>query len=275
VLRLWRDRYVAAMRPQGVAVVRRRAGRKALDLKDTIVCEPAEEEISWAAPLAALREFLARPATTEGDLSVVLSNHFARFLIVPWNGEISNSEELQNYAAACFEDVYGEATATWEIRVSSEKTGKPRIACALDRGLINGLQEAVAGSKLRLVSVQPYLMTAFNLLSRPFRESDFVFVLAEAGRACFVASSGNAWRAVRTTAAPDDPELMAAFIEREVNLADFGEDASPAIYIHAPHRPGLSVPPVRGATPRTLELKPIEGFSPVTDGQYAMALAAA
>jgi hypothetical protein len=263
------------MRPQGIAAVRRRGGRKALDLKETIACEPAEEEISWAPALAALREFLARPATTEGDLSVVLSNHFARFLIVPWNGEIATTEELQNYATACFEDVYGEATGAWEIRVSPERSGRPRIACALDRGLINGLQEAVAGSKLRLVSVQPYLMAAFNLLSGPFRDRDFVFVLAEAGRACFVAASGKAWRAVRTTAAPDDPELMAAFIEREVNLADFGEDASPAIYIHAPHRPGLTVPAVRGATPRTLELKAIEGFSPMTDGQYAMALAAA
>ena len=277
MLRLWRDRYCVALRPDGVELVRRRHGpQTAIDLKEAAACAPAAEGPAWGPPLIALKELLARPRIGAGDLSVVLSNHFARFLIVPWNGELANAVELQNYALACYENVFGEAAAAWEVRVSPERAEAPRIACAFDRTLLEGLNEAVAGSKLRLASVQPYLMVAYNRVSKAFRSKDFVFLLAEEGRACLLAASGSLWRSVRSTPLPiADPLAMAGFIEREVHLADLDEEHVPAIYIHAPQRSAVVVPSVRGVQPNLVQLKPVTGFSPLTDGQFAMAATAA
>ncbi len=268
-----RDRYCVALRPNGVALVRRRRGTAALDLKGFLACNPAAEGPPWGPAVEALKRFAARPETTPGDLWVVLSNHFVRFQLVPWNGELASVEELQNFAVAAFENVFGEKAATWDVRLSPEKAGAPRIASAVDRALLDALRDAVAGTNLSLISVQPYLMAAFNALAKPFRNRDFIFLLAEPGRASLLAAVDQHWRSVRTGAMENGPEAMAALIEREIHLSQL-DDKVPAILVHAPHHSGLLLNPIGGVAPRVLEVRAMPGFSPVSDGQYAMAAAA-
>lgn len=267
-----RDRYCVALRPDGVALLRRRRGTPAVDLKGFIACAPAEEGPAWGPAVETLKRFAARPETSPGDLWVVLSNNFVRFQLLPWNGELASAEEMQNFAVAAFENVYGETAAAWEVRVSPEKAGAPRIASAVDRALPDALKEAVSGTNLRLVSAQPYLMTAFNALTKPFRSRDFIFLLVEPGRAGLLAAVDQQWRSVRTVGMEDGAEAMAALIEREIHLSQL-DDNVPAILVHAPHRTGLLINPVGGVAPRVLELKAAPGFSPVADTQYAMAAA--
>ncbi len=276
MLRLLRDRYCAALRPDGVAVVRRRRGpAPALDLKEAIACAPAAEGPAWAPPVAALKEFLARPTTGAGELWVVLSSHFARFMVIPWNDGLASPEELQAYAAAEFENVFGEAASAWDIRVSPEKPGARRVACAVDRALLEALDQAVAGTRLRLASVQPHLMACYNALAPRVQGPDFVFLVSEGDRASLLAVSASQWWAVRSAPAPDHPAAIAALVEREIHLSDLGGEGAPEIYVHAPQRAGLLLPAVKGKAPRILELRPMAGYSPVTDGRFAMAAAAA
>jgi hypothetical protein len=276
VLLSLRDRYCAALRPDGVAVVRRARGlRPALNLKEFLECVPAQEGPAWAPAVAALKEFLARPEAGPGDLSVVLSSHFARFLLVPWNAELATPDELQAFAAAAFENVYGEAAAGWDIRVSPERPGSPRIACAVDRDLLMALEAATAGSRQRLASVQPYLMACYNALAGRMAQGEFLFLLSEGDRASLLAASREEWRAVRAVPAPDHPSALASLAEREIHLSDLGGEAGPEVYVHAPMRAGMVLPTVAGKAPRILELKAMAGFSPITDGRFAMAVAAA
>ncbi|HSD59422.1 MAG TPA: hypothetical protein VLC55_01030 [Burkholderiales bacterium] len=277
MLPLLRDRYCAALRPDGVAIVRRRRGlAPALDLKEAVACAPAAEGPAWAPAVAALSEFLARPATGPGDLWVVLSSHFARFMVIPWNDELASPEELQAYAAAVYENVFGEAaSAAWDIRTSPERPGTQRIACAVDRALLEALDQAVAGTRVRLASVQPHLMACYNALAPNLRGRDFVFLVSEGDRASLLAAAASQWRAVRSAPAPDHPAAIAALVEREINLSDLGSETAPEVYIHAPQRAGLVLPAVKGKAPRVLELKSMSGFSPITDGRFAMAAAAA
>lgn len=272
---LWRDRYCAALRPDGLAVVRRRRGlAPALDLKQAMDLGPAEGP-AWTAPVAALKDFLARPEAGPGDLCVVLSSHLARFLLVPWNADLSTPDELQAFAAAAFENVYGEAATGWDIRVSPERAGSPRIACAVDRELLAALEQATAGSRQRLHSVQPYLMACYNALASRMGQGDFLFLVSEGDRASLLAASRQEWRAVRAVPAPDHPAALASLAEREIHLSDLGGETGPEIFVHAPLRAGLVLPAVKGKAPRILELKPMAGFSPITDGRFAMAVAAA
>jgi hypothetical protein len=276
VLRLFRDRYCAALRPDGLALVRRRRGPvPALDLKHAEDFAAPGEGPPWAPAVAALKAFLARPEAGPGELWVVLSGHFARFLLVPWNADLATPDELQAYAGAAFENVYGEAAAAWEIRISPEKPGAPRIACAVDRELLAALDQAAAGSRQRLVSVQPYLMVCYNALAGRMHHGDFLFLVSEGDRASLLAASRHQWRAVRSAPAPDHPAALASLAEREIHLSDLGGEAAPEIYIHAPQRPAMVLPAVKGKAPRVLELKAMTGFSPISDGRFAMAVAAA
>jgi hypothetical protein len=127
---------------------------------------------------------------------------------------------------------------------------------------------------LRLVSAQPYLMAAFNRLSKPFRGRDFCFVLAEPGRVCILAAVGGQWRTVRSHAINDEAEIS-PLVERELRLLETGDGPLPPLYFHAPGFGHLRLPLVNGMAPHALDLPASIGFSPVADHAYAKALAGA
>jgi hypothetical protein len=208
-----------------------------------------------------------------------LSNHFVRYLLVPWNALIASEEEFRNYAACAFEEVYGEACAQWEVSVSAERSGTPRLAAAIDRQLLDAVRAAAAGTGLRLTSVQPYLMAAFNRVARPRQRDDFIFMLVEAGRVCILVAQGGKWRHVSAMAAPDDPAALSALLAREIQLADLQGEFVPPVMVHAAHLRGLTLAPVLGAPPVVLEARPMagraqsSGAAGVQDAALAAALA--
>jgi hypothetical protein len=269
-----RDRYCAVLRPDRVDLVRRLRGYKSpIDLKQSVPVEPAAEDAPWAAPVSTLQGVIAGTATASGDLTVVLSNHFVRYVIVPWDDKVGSAEEYQRYARIAFENVFGEAARSWMIRVSAERIGAPRLASAIDAELDAALQQ-VGGSKLKLVSIQPYLMAAFNRLGESFRKSNFFFLLAEPGRACVLAAVGGAWRLVRNHAAADDASIS-QLVERELRLLETSAGPVPRLYVHAPGFRQLRLPIVNGVAPRVLALPAMPGVVPDADGGLSMALAAA
>lgn len=272
---LLRDRYCAVLRPDRVDLVRRLRGYKSpIDLKQSVPVEPAAaEDAPWLAPVSTLQGVIAGTAVASGDLTVVLSNHFVRYVIVPWDDKVGSTEEYQRYARIAFENVFGEAARSWMIRVSAERMGAPRLASAIDAELDTALQQ-VGGSKLKLVSIQPYLMAAFNRLGDSFRKRNFFFLLAEPGRACVLAAVGGAWRLVRNHAAADEASIS-QLVERELRLLETSAGPVPRLYVHAPGFRQLKLPIVNGVAPRVLALPAMPGVAPDTDGALSMALAAA
>ena len=269
-----RDRYCAALRPDRVDLVRRLRGYKSpIDLKQSVPLEPAVDDAPWLAAIATLQGMIAGAAVASGELTVVLSNHFVRYLVVPWDDKVGSTEEYQRYARIAFENVFGETARSWMIHVSPERMGAPRLASAIDAELDTALQQ-VGGSKLKLVSIQPYLMAAFNRLGDSFRKRNFFFLLAEPGRACVLAAAGGAWRMVRNHAAADDASIS-QLVERELRLLETGAGPVPRLYVHAPGFRQLKLPIVNGVAPRVLALPAMPGFVPDTDGARSMALAAA
>ncbi len=193
---LLRDRYCAVLRPDRVDLIRLKRGFKpVLDLKQSVPVAAGTEGAPWLPAVAALREMIAGDAVARGDLTVVLSNHFVRYLLVPWDEQVGSIAEYEGYARIAFEDVFGETARAWTYASRRSAIGAPRLAGAIDGELP---QRAAAGrrrDKLQLISVQPYLMAAFNRLGESFRKRDFFFLLAEPGRACVLAAVGGHWRA--------------------------------------------------------------------------------
>lgn len=270
-----RDRYTAGFCPDRVVFARRRRGLgRVVDLKHIEPCPPEEPGApSWLEPLNALERVVKRADVHSGGLTVVLSNHFVRYLLIPWNDEIASREEFDNYARACFENVFGQGAQSWDVRVAPGKAGAPRLGCAIDRELLGALRHTVGASALRLNSIQPYLMAAYNRLSWHFARRDFVFLLVEQGRACVLAAMAERWLSVRS-AAVADAEGVTALLEREMQLLDVATGQPPQVFVHAPDVGKLKLPRFNEAKPQFLVFAPLEGFVPEQEGAFSMALAA-
>lgn len=273
-----RDHYVAVLAPGYVTLVRRRRGLHGeCDLKAdqpvaTVDGGPLAASLAAADALAVL---LDRPEVGHGDLSIVLSNHFVRYQIVPWSDAVGTPDELIALARIGFEQVYGSEAAQWQIEVAPEAAGKPRLAAAVSLALIDRLRTVAATSRLRLRAVQPYLVAAFNRLAEPRRRQDVLFVLAEPARACLLIAVGGQWRGVRVSASEDTPEALAALIERECQLLGLSDETTPEILVHAPQRARMPLPTIGGVVPRTVAMGIPPALAPVADAQLAMAMTVA
>lgn len=264
---LSRDRFVAVLGASGVGLGQRR-GSETLWLGSVGFID--EGFHAWAVALETLDRLLGEHASAGAQLSVVISGHFSRFCLVPWSEQISSPGELLGFAQLCFEDLYGAPTQPWNMVLSAEPAGYDRIAAALPQDLLDRLRALVSGRGLKLRSVQPYLMAAFNHFDKSFDGGDFLFVVAEPVRSVLLLAREGRWASVRSVGCGDSDAALAALIGRERQLQASSSERPLNLYLHAPARLD-SQPDVPGVQLRTLE----EDRAPVRDGLYAMSRAVA
>lgn len=210
----WGESVRAALCPDRVAFVRMRHGWPGM-LEGRVATHAVTEsgEPTWTAAVAELGAGLSAIGQHNTRVTVVLSNHFVRYLLVPWNDALAGEAEELAHARHCFSQVYGAATDAWDIRLSAEPGGA-QVACAVDRELLARLEQAVAATGRRLYSVQPYLMAAFNHLRRELADPLVWFVLAERGNICLAALRDGQWNSLLNVQADDGwahglPQLLA------------------------------------------------------------------
>jgi len=158
------------------------------------------------------------------DVTVVLSNHFARYTIVPPQADATAQEELA-LARFQFAKIHGERARGWEVRISRAGDG-PRLACAIDASLLERLKACFPkGGKARLASVQPALMAAYNAARKRIPREGAWLLLAEPGRSCLARVAAKGWGSVHNGPETDWERQ----IERERNRA--GGEALPALVL--------------------------------------------
>ena len=105
-----RERVIITLSPRHVVLERFGRGlRPALMDRKALVCVDAREGANWHPAVEALREALAHPNVGSGAATVVLSNHFVRYLLLPWNADLVSGQEELAFAGARFQQVFGEA----------------------------------------------------------------------------------------------------------------------------------------------------------------------
>ena len=149
--------------------------------------------------------------------------------------------------------------------LSAEPAGYDRIATALPQDLLERLRALVSARGLRLRSVQPYLMAAFNHFDKSFEAGDFLFVVAEPVRSVLLLAREGRWTSVRSVGCSDSDAALTALIGRENQLQASTSERPLKVYLHAPAR-NDSHPDVPGVHLRTLE----EGRTSVRDSLYVM-----
>jgi hypothetical protein len=163
---------------------------------------PPEEPQPWQG---ALEDFARRIAALRRrvHVTVVLSNHFVRYAVLPaQDGALTPEEEL---ALARFHltKIHGDRVKGWEVRVCD------RLACAIDAALLEGIKNAFPSKgKPRLISVQPRLMAAYNAARRRIPREGAWLVLAERGRTCLARVAAKGWASVHNGREVDADELL-------------------------------------------------------------------
>jgi hypothetical protein len=278
VLRLWRDRVRIVLCPDRVITVHCKGG-----LRPHIVAKQVHRysgsEPGWQAALPVLQTALENPDWRNADATLIISNHFVRFLLLPWNDVSLNDAEKLSLLQHRFAEVYGEASATWEMRLSEGTFGSPSLASAVDLRLLEQLKGIFNASPLRLKSIQPYLMTAFNVCRRELGKEAAWFVLAEQGVFCVGSLDQGQWQSIRLRQTGNNDlterdwfdEAMLV-LEREMLLAD-KEINSSKVFVYAPEVPEL--PTIKRGLLAIHPLRPdtYANLSPGEMNIYAMAVA--
>jgi hypothetical protein len=196
----------------------------------TIGGEAGQAKANWTGAVDTLREAMTNAnvmgrARARADATVVLSNHFVRYLVIPWSAQLVKPAEELNYARMRFGQIFGDAASEWVVNLSTAPAGVPRMAAAVDRALIEEVRTALSGSKLNLVSIQPALMSQFNAWHRQIGDNAWL-VLAERGRVLIAWIRAGQWCSVRARRINGDTIPLAQWIEQEKLLLE--ADAAPS-----------------------------------------------
>ena len=218
--RLSRSQLRIALTPTSVVLVRTEGWlNPRVSGSQTFVVEPQPGARPWEATVSALVRALPLFSKPGEPITLVLSNHFCHYLMLPALPTLASEEEDAAFARHTFREIYGETMDGWTIRVSGDSPAQPRLAAAIDANLLLALQRSVGEAKLKLRSVQPYLMAAFNAWHKELGRAPVWFALYEPGRLCISLCTHEGVRSVRAAPANDEWRIeLPMLMQREANL---------------------------------------------------------
>ena len=276
MLRSWRERLLIGFSPSELTLVRMKGlVRPRVTAKHTAPCDSTFGPEPWHGAAASLKDATERLRGEAQDVTVVLSNHFVRYALVPWNDALAGAAEELAFARHCFSKIHGERSKSWTLSVSEESAGMPRLAGAIDTALLEAVRNCFPTSgKARLVSMQPYLMAAFNCWRDSLAKTGAWLLIAEPERACLALYGKGRWQAVlNTRGIYGAPEEWVTLLDRERHRIVEGDPVT-TVLVHAAHSNAARWPQIGEWKFERLSLTPLDGYLPLNDGRYTMALAA-
>ncbi|MGE5320340.1 MAG: hypothetical protein ACM3KD_09180 [Hyphomicrobiaceae bacterium] len=187
----------------------------------SVPCAPQAGAPAWRGALQELETALPGYAERGLPATLILSNRFVRYAIVPWRPELADADEELAFARHCFAKTYGDGGPQWELRVSQESGAHPRLACAVDTELLDALRAVFGRTRIPLRSIQPHLMAAFNAFRGTLRRRSAWFALLEPGNLCLVLLRQGHWQGLRSVRIGDAWQAeLPLILEREAYLSD-------------------------------------------------------
>ncbi len=150
------------------------------------------------------------------QLNVVLADSFVKYMLLPFNPALKTDEQWLALARHRLAPVYGAQAAEWEVKLTATAPRGARLACAIERKLVAALAERSVAARTDLVSVQPFLVAAFNRIRDLAGAGSCWLVVEEPGRLTLAYLQKGAWIAVRSRRVDERWRmLLPEIIERE------------------------------------------------------------
>lgn len=271
---LWRDQVRIVLCPDRLIAVRLGRGLRRKVLAKQVFSFP-DEGADWKIALSMLAVVLKQASWQNADTVIILSSRFANYQLLPWSEAILNQAERQALARHIYTQIYGEYAASLELRISDGSFGTGSVVVGVERELIGGIEEVFNGTSLKLVSVQPYLMSAFNGWRRKLSRDAQWFALVEPGMICAALLHQGGWQSLRVKQVSQNwLEQLRLTLHRE-RISDGAAKNAKRVFIYMTDDQEIKLPDDADWSFNRLQLSPVPGFSPVRDGLYGMALAGA
>jgi hypothetical protein len=196
----WFDRTHVLIRPDEVRVVRRAGLSGKLDPSALAVASLAGAGHAgepWRASVERLATALAQSGA-RGPVTAVVSDHFVRYALIPWNARLVADTERVAFAKLHFHEVYGGLADTWDISIDQQPAGQAWFACALDRGLFQALRDACTRHGARLAAVVPALAERINRHRSALKGATFCVASIEPRRMTLAFHGAEGWQSVRS-----------------------------------------------------------------------------
>jgi len=175
---------------------------------------------AWTPAVEALR---AQMKALKGrEAAIILADSLVRYALLPWSDTLKTHEQWLGLARHRFCAIHGPQAAEWDIKFAETAPAGPRLACSADRGMVEAIGTGATDAGVTLVSVQPYLVTAFNRV-REMTGGSCWLVVEEPGRLTLALFLKGVWVAIRSRRADERwrrvlPEILsreAAFLGLE------------------------------------------------------------
>jgi hypothetical protein len=191
-------------------------GRAALADRDGQV-EAEDAAAGWAGSLAALARLLAE-RRSKGVASVVLSQHFVRFFLLPAPAAWLRRKEMQAWLAEQLRTSL-DGGEGWRLLWQSPTPGRPVLVCATEHALLDALRDLLSDAGIKLDHLQPWLAVAYNRRESILRRVTGWYALMEPGVASLMRLEQGQVTALRQRQLGPDPVAdLRGMVARETLL---------------------------------------------------------
>ncbi len=222
MLPLLRDRLRIVLAPEQVTVVRLSWGWKPKELfnKSLPCVSSANGQLPWQPALDVLQQLLRQSGAANANATVLISNHFVRYQLIDMQSDLGSLEEEEGFVRFSFTETYGTEVERWSLRWTEGLDQASQVASAVDQALIDQIKKTLNAHGARLVSLQPYLMAAFNHVRKVIGALPCGFVLVESGRACVGLLRDGHWQSIRSFRIEADwSSVLPNILERELKIS--------------------------------------------------------
>jgi hypothetical protein len=230
---LWRDEVGIFVGPSKIVLARMRRGirPKCIAEQGIPVAESADGD--WSPALDTLGEQLDNEMWQDANLRVVVSDHWARFAVVPWSPELSKDAERITHAKMILTSTYGEMIDQWTTCLSDSPPNSPAIVSAIPTELLDQLEQIVATRKLRIVSLQPHLIVSYNSWREYLPDATAWFASIDDGSLSAMHLTNGRCDKIRSVRISDDWTVEIRRIQTMGRLAQ-NRTAEGRVYVDAP-----------------------------------------
>ena len=159
---LWRDEVGIFVGPGKVVLARMQRGIRPRCTAEQGISVDNAIPSEWRPALEALDEQLKNKLWQGARVRVVVSDHWARYAVIPWSSRLTRDSERLAHARLVLSNTYGDLIEEWTLCMSQSKPNEPAIVSAIPRDLLRDLNDLLPPRNLQLKSVQPHLIVAYN-----------------------------------------------------------------------------------------------------------------
>ena len=186
---LWRKQLRISLAPDRLVL-------RANKARTSTVPVQVNPDSEWRGAVDALGALLAEFRNHE--VSVVLADQLVRYALIAWNPALKTEAQWMALARHRLATVHGAAAAEWDVKLTETAPAGPRLACAVDRALVEAIAASFTAANARLLSVQPFLVAAFNRIRKNIGSGSCWVVIEEPGRLTLAFIQRGVWVAVRS-----------------------------------------------------------------------------